>query len=135
MLNIGSTGSTNWTVTLYEYCQNQVNPYFTWNINRKGSNDSITFTSDDVSTAPYYWNSFNITVATSSVGLTSGVIPIFEGEWLYYVHEMQNQYDLDIDNSIGMVEQGIIVCGLTFSDPSTIPGPSSSSIPVFRPNY
>lgn len=130
MLHIGSTGSTNWVVTLYENCKNLVNPYFTWNIVRKGSFDSIIFTSTDISTSPWYWNEFNITVATSSIGLTNGVIPIKEGEWIYEIHEMENQYDLNINNSVGIVETGIIVCGLTFSQPEIILRPSNLSIPV-----
>jgi hypothetical protein len=132
MLIVSATGLTNVTVTLYELCSNQVNPYFTWNLERKGSFDSITFCATDISTAPWYWNEFQLTVATSSIGLTSGVIPLVEGEWIYSVYEMQNQYDLNINNSIGMVEQGIMVVGLTFS--TVLNGIPIPTIPVFRGN-
>ena len=54
MLIVSSTQSTYITVTLTEMAQNQVNPYFTFKINRKGSNDVVYFTNDDLSTSSYY---------------------------------------------------------------------------------
>lgn len=131
MLIVGATGSSDLVVTLYEYTSNKVNPYFTWNIYRKGSNDTITFTADDVSVAPWYFNEFIITVATDTIGLTSGVIPIVEGEWEYTVYEMVNQYDLNINNAIGVCETGLLVCGLVYSKPVSVTTPDV--IPVFRP--
>jgi hypothetical protein len=133
MLIVNDSGTSNVVVTLYEYCNNKINPNFLWNIVRKGSNDIINFTNNDISTAPWYWNEFQITVATSSIGLTSGVIPIFEGEWLYKVYEMPTKYDLNINNSVGLLETGLLVCGLTNSTPVSVN--QIDVIPVFRPSF
>lgn len=132
MLIVNDNGTSNIVVTAYEMAQNKVNPYFTFEIVRKGSNDTIVFTNDDISTSPWYWNSYDITVATASVGLTSGIIPIFEGEWEYTVYEMQNQYDLNIGNAVKVVETGLLVCGLTTSTPVSVT--TNVPIPTFRPN-
>jgi hypothetical protein len=134
MLQVNSTGTTNITVTAYEMASNKVNPYFTFQLQRKGSNDEIIFTADDVSWAPYYWNSYNITVATASLGLTSGLIPLTEGEWNYSIYEMPFAYDLNLDDSIGVVETGILVCGLNFvTTPAPVADNAITPIPVFRP--
>ena len=132
MLIINNSGTSNVVVTLYEKCSNTFNPYFLWSVNRKGSNDTILFTNDDTSTSPGYWNQFEIIIATNSVGLTQGIIPLFEGEWVYEVFEMQNQYDLNINNAIGLVETGIMTVGTTYS---TIPVYTQNDkivIPVFK---
>jgi hypothetical protein len=132
MLIVSATGSTNITTTLYENCSNKVNPYFLFELVRKGSNDEIIFTNDDISTAPWYWNEFVITIATTSIGLTQGIIPLKEGEYKYTAYEMANQYDLNISNAVGIVETGLLVCGLDFSAPVSVNTPYT--IPVFRPN-
>ena len=126
MLIIQNKGTTQVVVTLSDMAQNKINPYFTWEIVRKGSNDEIIFYADDTSTSPY-WNRFNITVATASSGLTAGVIPIIEGEWIYNIYEMRNRYDLNIARSIGIVETGLMVVGLTYSTPSVV---TTQVIPV-----
>lgn len=134
MLNINNIGSTNVTVTLYEMTQNKINPNYLWSIQRKGSNDIINFTAPDISTAPYYWNEFVITVATNSVGLTNGIIPIKEGEWIYNVYETNEPYNLVVGSAIGLLENGLIVCGLTYSITSTpISATAIRPITVFRP--
>lgn len=132
MLIVSATGSSNITTTLYEMAKNKVNPYFVFELVRKGSNDEIIFTNDDISTAPWYWNEFVITIATNSIGLTQGIIPLEEGEYVYTAYEMINQYDLNISNAVGIVETGLLVCGLDFSAPVKVNTPHT--IPVFRPN-
>ena len=133
MLIVNNSGISNVVVTLYEKCQNQVNPYFLWSVTRKGSNDNILWTNDDTSTSPWYWNQFQITIATNSVGLTQGIIPLFEGEWIYNVYEMQNQYDLNINDVIGLVETGIMVVGTTYSTIPDFTQNNNNTIPVFKP--
>jgi hypothetical protein len=133
MLIVSSQGSTTITATLQQQAQNKVNPYFTWYLYHKGTNKTITFTANDISTSPNYWNQYIITVATASVGLTNGVIPLTVGEYHYHVYEMINPYDLNINNSIGEVENGIMVVGLTFSVASSAMADnsvSSNPIPV-----
>jgi len=135
MLIISATGSTNVYVTLYENCQNIYNPYFTWVINRKGSNDTVYFTNDDLSYAPYYWNEFQITPATNSnYGLTQGIIPLIPGEYVYNIWETTDQYDLNLTTGVGIVETGILIYD---GIPSVTPDftlNNNQVIPVFKPN-
>jgi hypothetical protein len=119
MLIISASGSTTITTTFQQQAVNKVNPFFTWELTQKGTNQSIIFTADDISTSPNYWNQYVITVAATvgspAIGLTSGVIPLQQGEYHYSAWEMTNQYDLNISDAIGKVDDGIMVVGLTFS--------------------
>lgn len=130
MLYLSWTGSTAVTVTLYEKCQNQINPYFTWRFIDKDSNDKYVFTADDFSYAPYYWNSFTISIATPSAA-TAGVINIPAGQYKYEVYEMATQYDLNIDNAIGLVENGLVTINATYSEIQSYTA-SSSITNVYR---
>jgi len=118
MLYLSYTGSTAITVTLYEKCSNQVNPYFTWKIVDKDSNYEYVFTADDFSTSPWYWNRFTISIA-SPEGLTAGIIDVPAGQYMYEIYEMSNPYDLNLNNSIGMIETGLITINPTYSLPQT----------------
>lgn len=130
MLYLGYTGSTSVTVTLYEKCSNQLNPYFTWRINDKDSNVETIFTADDYSSSPYYYNTFTISVA-SPEGLTSGIIDINAGQYSYEIYEMSNPYDLDLNNAIGIVEKGLITINATYSQIQSYTS-SSSTTNVYR---
>ena len=114
MLYLSYTGSTAVTVTLYDKCVNVFNPFFTWRLIDKDSNDEYVFTADDFSYAPYYWNSFTISIATP-VGLTSGIIDIPASQYKYEIYEMADQYDLNLDNAIGLVENGLLTVNGTYS--------------------
>lgn len=134
MITIAATGSTPVTVTLYEMCQNTTNPFFTWSIERKGSFDTIVFYQDDISSNPFYYNTFNITVATNSVGLTQGVIPAKSGEWVYTVYEMASPYILSTYSAVGIAEVGLLIVmenfittPISYSATSSLP-----TIPVYR---
>lgn len=109
MLIVNKSGSSNVVITAYENAVNKINPYFIFEIINKDTKDNIIFSNDDLSTSNY-WNEYMITVATSSIGLTSGTIPIYSGEWNYNIYEMVNRYDLDINNAVGLVENGIMLC-------------------------
>lgn len=130
MIYLSYTGSSVATVTLYEKCQNQINPYFTWKFIDKDSNDEYIFTADDFSTAPYYWNSFTISIATPSAP-TAGVIYITGGQYKYEVYEMANQYDLNLSNAIGLVENGLVTINITYSEIQSYTA-SSSTTNVYR---
>jgi hypothetical protein len=129
MLRLNSEGTTTVTVTLYENC-NLRTPYFTWLVKRKGSLDEIIFTQDDISFSPYYFNQFALTIATSSEGLTAGVIPITSGEWNYYIYEQSTPYVLA--TSSNMVETGILIVEGTYSEPTTYTGLTDNVIKVYR---
>lgn len=130
MLYLSYTGSTAVTVTLYDKCVNVVNPYFTWKLIDKDSNDEYIFTADDFSYAPYYWNSFTISIATP-VGLTSGIIDIPASQYKYEIYEMANQYDLNLDNAIGLVENGLLTINGTYTPIQTYTA-SISTTDVYR---
>lgn len=128
MLNVSGIGTTKVTVTLYERCQS-TNPYFTWFVQRKGSLDTIIFYQDDISLSPYYYNQFNLTVATNSIGLTSGVVPLFPGEWNYTIYEQSQPYVLATSSNI--VETGILVVSGTFSQSPIYDGLQDNVIIVY----
>lgn len=113
MLNLNN-GVNEITVTLYEYCQNIVNPYFTFELYRKGTFDNIVFTQLDHSSAPWYYNSFTVSVATQS-GLTQGIIDIQPGEYIYNIYEMSQPYILATTSAVGLVETGLLILNPTFS--------------------
>ena len=134
MLIVSPTQSSLITVTLYELASNQVNPYFTFEIIRKGSHDKVYFTNDDLSTSPWYFNQFEITPATSSVGLTSGVVPLIEGEYVYNVYETSAQYDISLSTLVGKVETGILTVSSTYSTIPSFTANNNTVIPVFKKN-
>lgn len=129
MLIVNPEGTTRVLVTLYEKC-NLTSPYFTWLVKRKGSLEEIIFYQDDVSNSPYYFNQFDLTIATSSIGLTAGLIPLTSGEWNYYIYEQDAKYILA--TSSNMVETGILIVDGTFSEPSTYNGLTNNVIKVYR---
>lgn len=158
MINLNNTGDTLVTVTLYEGCVNVFNPYFTWTLTRKGSLETIIFTADDISNAPYYYNSFTLSVATYSqsatyswddtsfnwdtntftwssinIGLTSGIIPVYPGEWEYKVWEQSSPYILSTQSAVGLVEVGLMVIPYTQSA-TPLYNNSSRNIPVYKNN-
>lgn len=112
MIYLSTTQSKVATVTLYENAGNKVNPQFTWKIKHTGTHKETVFYQSDGSTAPYYYNSFTLSIGTFS-GLTAGQfkygVDIVEGQYDYTVYEMSNPFDLDISNSIGVVETGILI--------------------------
>lgn len=129
MLYIDGVGTTQVTVTLYEKATIN-NPYFTWWVQRKGSLDTIIFTQDDISLAPYYFNQFNITIASQSVGLTQGVVPLTPGEWKYTIYQQDTPYVLATSSVI--LEQGLIIVDGTFSTPTYYNNDNPSVSPAIK---
>ena len=124
-------GTNSIVVTLYEKCLNITNPYFTWQIENKTTKDVTYFYQDDSSDAPWYYNSFTLSVATAA-GLTAGILNNPAGEYTYVVYEMNEPYNLNIASSSNPnpVETGILkivgtssgIMGLeTFTYSGTIP--------------
>lgn len=133
MLRLGATGSHEIICTLYENCSNITDPYFTWKIERKGTFDTLYFTADDHSSVPYYYNAFTFSIATQSgVGVTQGQLYITPGEYVYEVYEMSTQYDLDINNAIGLVETGLLVMDATFSTINAYTQSNDDTIRYYR---
>jgi hypothetical protein len=130
MLYLSNSGPTRVVVTLYENCSNITNPYFTWKLVNKDTLAETIFTQLDFSSVPYYFNYFTISVATYS-GLTAGIIDVPAGQYQYYVYEMANPYDLDLQNAVGLVENGILNVGAIFSTQSIFTASNTNTIPTF----
>ncbi len=105
--------------------------YYTFGLTRKGSFETVYFTADDNSTAPYYWNRFTVSVGTVS-GLTNGQIDINAGEWTYNAYEMSNPYDLNIDNAVKFLQTGICIVSRTYSTIQSYTGSNSSTIVYYQ---
>lgn len=145
MLNINYTGTSSVTVLLYENCKNKIDPFFTWQLVREGSWNNIIFYTDDVSRSPNIYNKFILTIGSTSNGLTQGIIPVQSGQYDYTIYEMVDQYDIDLNNNIGVVQIGTLN---VIQDPILQPlpvytgtssiisniyfQPSTGAIPVYR---
>jgi hypothetical protein len=115
MININVNSTKEITVTLYEKCSNITNPYFTWMIQNKTTQQQTIFYADDHSNSPYYYNSFTFSISSTQSGLTAGIINVPGGQYNYFVYEMQNPYDLNLNNAINLVELGIMQIVPTYS--------------------
>ena len=80
---------------------------FTWQIRNVDHNIDVVFYVDDYSDNPYYWNGFDIYLSPTHSGLTAGIIQIPNGTYEFNVYQMQEPYDLDINNALALVETGV----------------------------
>ena len=125
-----NTGTNSVTLTLYEK-STQIQPYYTFELVRKGSFDKVIFYQNDSSYAPWYWNSFTVSVG-NVVGLTAGQIVANAGEWTYTVYEMPAPYILDLTQAIGEVETGICIINGTYSTTSEYTGTMNDQIVYYK---
>jgi len=125
-------GENEAIVTLYENSSNITDPQYTWVIENKDTLVRTIFYQEDHSNYPYYYNAFTLSVATYS-GLTAGILDIDYGQYNYYIYEFVNPYDLDLNNSLGLVENGIIYVVGTQSSTSTFT--ASNTIQEFLGGY
>jgi hypothetical protein len=123
-------GTNSITLTLYEKSV-QTQPYYTFQLIRKGSFDEIVFYQDDNSFAPWYFNTFTVSLGTIS-GLTQGQIVANFGEWTYNVYEMSTPYNLSYTQSIGLVETGILIITGTSTTDTEYSGNDDSTIVYYR---
>jgi hypothetical protein len=95
-------------LTLSEKVSNPINPYYTWTLSNRDTLVTTTISPDNFSTSPYY-DSFTLSIGTA-VSLTSSVVMnLTAGEYHYSVYEMATEYDLNIQNAIGLVETGLLM--------------------------
>jgi len=107
MLYLSTTQSKVVVLTLNENTKN-CNPNFTWILSNRDTLVGLTISPDNFSTSSYF-DSFTLSVGTA-VSLTASVVMnINAGEYHYEVHEMLNKYDLNISNSLGIVENGLLM--------------------------
>lgn len=125
-----NNGTNSITLTLNEK-STQTQPYYTFQLIRKGTFDEVIFYQDDSSYAPWYWNSFNISVGTIS-GPTQGQIVASFGEYTYNVWEMTTPYNLSYTQSIGLVETGILIINGTYTPDTEYTGNDESTIIYYK---
>jgi len=117
--------------TLREKSSNIVNPYYTWKIVNKNSFDEYIFSADNNSQSPYY-DSFTMSVGTPSSLTSSVVIYADAGQYDYFVYEMNTNWDLDLNSSLGLVEMGIMIISGTDSSPVSFTESNYDTIRVFN---
>jgi hypothetical protein len=123
-------GVNNITITPYEK-STQIQPYYTWQIIRKGSFDEVIFYQDDSSYAPWYWSEFEITLNVVD-DPTQGFILANAGEWTYNVWEMLTPNNLDISQAIGLVETGILIITGTYTADTEYTGNDDAQIIYYK---
>lgn len=106
MLYSSNTGDNEFIVTLYEKCNNIINPFFTWELTHIDTNTKYYVYMNDNSVTPYYYNSFTFS--------TNNNYKI--GQYTYRVYEMATASNLNIGAAIGLVENGILTITGTFSE-------------------
>lgn len=117
-------------VNLYALSSNITNPYFTWKIVNKDTEEETIFYQDDHSNSPYDYNSFTLSVATYS-GLTAGVIDVPMGQYEYFIYETNTQYDLIITTASNLVKTGILQVTGTSSEIASFTQSLVDTIPTF----
>lgn len=110
-----NSGTNSVIFTLNEKATNPINIFYCFKItsaDRKfgaTQNQTYIFTADDNSPAPYNYNSYTFSyIVGATYGATAGVIPVYPGEYKYEAWQT-NQYDLDLNNAIKLVEKGIMI--------------------------
>ena len=124
------SGTNSIVLTLYEKSV-QTQPYYTFQLVRKGSFDEVVFYQNDSSYAPWYWNKFEVSVG-SIVSATQGQISLSPGEYTYNVYEMSASYSLSYTQSIGLVETGILIMEGTYSVDREYSGNDDTEIVYYK---
>jgi hypothetical protein len=93
----------------------QAQPYYTFSITAKSYNQNIVFSNSDNSWAPWYWNSFTVSVGTIS-NPAYGEIIAPGGEYEYVVYEMPYPNCLTMSLAIDIVDSGLMIINRTYSN-------------------
>jgi hypothetical protein len=126
-----STGTNSIVVTPYQRATS-IQPYYTFQIIRKGTFEEVIFYQNDTSYAQWYWSEFQITVAPTQSGLTAGIIVANSGEWTYNIYEMASPYDLNLSNAITLCQTGILIINGTYSTNQEYDQTDNSDIKYYK---
>ena len=108
MIYLSTTQSQSVVLTLKEKANNLINPYYTFVFSNRDTLTQTIVSPDNFSLSPYY-DAFTFSIGTA-VSLTSSVtMNLTAGEYHYSVYEMATAYDLNIQNSVGLVETGLLM--------------------------
>ena len=117
--------------TLREKASNLVNPYYTWKLVNKNSFDEYIFSADN-NTSSNYYDSFTVSIGLPVALTSSVVIDAVPGQYDYFVYEMNTNYDLNINNSLGLVEMGMLMIIGTDSSVISFTESNDDTIRVFN---
>ncbi len=120
MVYLNPTGSTRVVFTLYEECVNRVDPFFTFKLMDKDTDEVVIFSSEDNSPIPYYWNSF-----TFSQNLSGS-------QYAYEIYETSTPNQLDLSLALGVVEKGLITVNITHSTVQSYTQSDDNTTSVYR---
>jgi hypothetical protein len=82
-------------------------PYnYTWQLIADDNGIETIFYSDDYSDRPELYSTIDIIVSEYEVGLTAGIIDNPVGTYSYFVHQMPDPYDLNLNNSLAIIQSG-----------------------------
>ena len=108
-MQIINKGQNNFLIFTLSEKVTLTNPYYLFSFKHQVLMSSVNFIASDVSGFPTRYNKFLITETTGTVNLTSGVVSLPEtGFYEYAIYEQTSSSNLDISNTSGLLEIGMI---------------------------
>ena len=106
MLQVEKNANSTLILTLAEKATLET-PYYLFVFENDVTRNTVTFTAQDLTEFNERYNKFLVTETSGTVNYTSGVIELSPtGFWSYKVYEQEDNTNLDINNTVGLVEQG-----------------------------
>lgn len=108
-MQIINKGQNNFLIFTLSEKVTLTNPYYLFTFKHQVLMSSVNFIASDVSGFPTRYNKFLITETTGTVNLTSGVVSLPEtGFYEYAIYEQTSSSNLDISNTTGLLEIGMV---------------------------
>ena len=108
-MQIINKGQNNFLIFTLSEKVTLTNPYYLFSFKHQVLMSSVNFIASDVSGFPTRYNKFLITETTGTVNLTSGVVSLPEtGFYEYAIYEQTSSSNLDIINTTGLLEIGMV---------------------------
>ena len=108
-MQIINKGQNNFLIFTLSEKVTLTNPYYLFSFKHQVLMSSVNFIASDVSGFPTRYNKFLITETTGTVNLTSGVVSLPEtGFYEYAIYEQTSSSNLDVSNTIGLLEIGMV---------------------------
>ena len=108
-MQIINKGQNNFLIFTLSEKVTLTNPYYLFSFKHQVLMSSVNFIASDVIGFPTRYNKFLITETTGTVNLTSGVVSLPEtGFYEYAIYEQTSSSNLDISNTTGLLEIGMV---------------------------